>query len=133
MLDHRRTLRRHAARLLLAWLFGVIMGVANACALGPHDETAGHAVATADASHARDNAAAQADANCLDLCEPAALGAPPSAKLGGDNPMSSGLPALAPGQAMPVPPQPPSPLARSAAPPLRGSLPTRIAYQRLAL
>lgn len=53
---HRRQLRRWAARVLLAWLFGVVAGVANACMLAQPTLTApahdgGHHAVAHDHQH----------------------------------------------------------------------------------
>ena len=138
MFSDRRRLRRWAAQVLLVWLFGLAMGVANACALG---EPAHHRseVATTPApdpvqKHQHGNEQGDlAKVNCLDFCEKSSIGAP-QLKVVGD-----GLAAL--GFALPV-----SHTLSAAgqaehsvdqlvvdSPNLPGGPPPRIAFQRLAL
>lgn len=73
---HRQQLRRWAARVLLAWLFGVVMGVANACVLqlvlNDGAVVAGHAAGLSD--HHDDDHEDATD-NCLDFCEESSVGA----------------------------------------------------------
>lgn len=138
MFSDRRRLRRWAAQVLLVWLFGLAMGVANACALG---EPAHHRsdVATAPASDAvqkHEHGNEQGDlakVNCLDFCEKSSIGAP-QLKVVGD-----GLAAL--GFALPVSHtlSAAGPAEHSVdqlvvdSPNLPGGPPPRIAFQRLAL
>ena len=80
MFSDRRRLRRWAAQVLLVWVFGVAMGVANACALG---EPAHHRsdAATTATSHAGqphlhgDEHGDAAEVNCLDFCEKSSIAA----------------------------------------------------------
>ena len=138
MFSDRRRLRRWAAQVLLVWLFGLAMGVANACALG---EPAHHRseVATTPApdpvqKHQHGNEQGDlAKVNCLDFCEKSSIGAP-QLKVVGDGlaalgfalPVSHTLSAA--GQAEPT-------VDRLVvdSPNLPGGPPPRIAFQRLAL
>jgi hypothetical protein len=79
MFPHRRQLRQWAARVLLAWLFGIVAGVANACVVSADRDEHGE--------HARTHHAAQAvhhheegpgKANCLDFCGKSAVVVPGS-------------------------------------------------------
>jgi hypothetical protein len=104
MFKHRRQRRRWAAQMLLVWLFGIVVGVANACVLpGPGVPVAGEArflaasvshhcdVVALDAGHT-DRAVSGHDAghpvssaktNCQDVCEKSTISIPPQ-KLGLD-------------------------------------------------
>jgi len=137
MFSDRRLLRRWAAQLLFVWLFGLAMGVANACALGEpvHHRSAAAATAPDDAAQKHHHGDEQGDAakvNCLDFCEKSSIGAP-QVKAG------DGLTAL--GFALPASDFPSisglaEPTVRWLAidsPHLRGGPPPRIAFQRLAL
>ncbi|NML16950.1 hypothetical protein [Azohydromonas caseinilytica] len=68
---HHRQLRRWAALVLLAWLFGVAMSVANACALRLSGDASAALVEHAEASshHHNDGHDNESQANCLDFCE----------------------------------------------------------------
>jgi hypothetical protein len=138
MLSDRRRLRRWAAQVLLAWLFGLAMGVANACALGEqaHHSSEAATMDAADAVQKHPHGGEQGDpskVNCLDFCEKSSIAAP-QLKVVGD-----ALAAL--GFALPVScPLSVSGLAESIvgrlavdAPNLPGGPPPRIAFQRLAL
>ena len=99
MFSDRRRLRRWAAQVLLVWLFGLAMGVANACALGEqaHHRSDAATPFGADAVQKHQHGDEQGDlakVNCLDFCEKPSLGAP-QLKVVGD-----GLAAL--GFALPV-------------------------------
>lgn len=138
MFSDRRRLRRWAARVLLVWLFGLAMGVANACALGEptHHRSDAAPTAASDAVQKHQHGNEQGDPakiNCLDFCEKSSIGAP-QLKVVGD-----GLAAL--GFALPV-----SHTLSAAgqaehsvdqllvdSPNLPGGPPPRIAFQRLAL
>ncbi len=138
MFSDRRRLRRWAAQVLLVWLFGLAMGVANACALGEpaHRRSAVATTPAADAVQKHEHGNEQGDLakiNCLDFCEKSSIGAP-QLKVVGD-----GLAAL--GFALPV-----SHTLSAAgqaehsvdqlvvdSPNLPGGPPPRIAFQRLAL
>ncbi len=138
MFSDRRRLRRWAAQVLLVWLFGLAMGVANACALG---EPAHHRseVATTpafDAVQKHQHGNEQGDlakVNCLDFCEKSSVGAPQLkvvcdglAALGFALPVSRTFSVA--GQAEPA-------VGRLVvdSPHLPGGPPPRIAFQRLAL
>lgn len=80
MFSDRRRLRRWAAQVLLVWLFGVAMGVANACALGEpaHHRSDAATTAAADAGQKHHHGEEQGDAaevNCLDFCEKSSIAA----------------------------------------------------------
>ncbi|MCM3566022.1 hypothetical protein [Hydrogenophaga intermedia] len=138
MFSDRRRLRRWAAQVLLVWLFGLAMGVANACALGEpaHHRSEVATTPAADAVQKHEHGNEQGDLakiNCLDFCEKSSIGAP-QLKVVGD-----GLAAL--GFALPV-----SHTLSAAgqaehsvdqlvvdSPNLPGGPPPRIAFQRLAL
>ena len=140
MFSDRRRLRRWAAQTLLAWLFGLAMGVANACALwdpGHHAavldssvELAGHEHHDLDADHHDGD---DGSANCLDFCDKASVGAP-KLKMADDGAVVVGLPAQGSGLLGAIEPQEPARshfgLDRAV---LRGGPPLRIALQRLAL
>lgn len=138
MFRDRRRLRLWAAQVLLVWLFGLAMGVANACALG---EPAHHRseVATTpafDAVQKHQHGNEQGDlakVNCLDFCEKSSVGAPQLkvvcdglAALGFALPVSRTFSVA--GQAEPA-------VGRLVvdSPHLPGGPPPRIAFQRLAL
>lgn len=137
MFSDRRRLRRWAAQVLLVWLFGLAMGVANACALG---ESAHHGdgetvAASTPAHHHDDEQGDAAKVNCQDFCAKSSIAAP-QLKL-----VDDGFAAL--GFALPVS----DTLAVSGwtepivghlhlvvgSPHLPGGPPPRIAFQRLAL
>jgi hypothetical protein len=138
MFSERRRLHRWAAHVLLVWLFGLAMGVANACALGEpvhHRYDAATTASTdADERYQHGNEHGEpAKVNCLDFCEKASIGAPQVkavgeglAALGFALPVSHTLSAV--GQAEPT-------VCRLVvdSPYLPGGPPTRIAFQRLAL
>lgn len=80
MFTDRRRLRRWAAQVLLVWLFGVAMGVANACALGEpaHHRSDAATTAATDAGQKHHHGEEQGDAaevNCLDFCEKSSVAA----------------------------------------------------------
>lgn len=102
MFRHRRQLRQWAAGVLLLWLFGVGVGVANACLTtgqtAPVAGMAGHLVAVVQAHHdlaSHDHASAEsavlpshtpdgqrhqgnlAKSNCKDFCDKATVSIPP--------------------------------------------------------
>jgi len=138
MFSDRRRLRRWAAQVLLVWLFGLAMGVANACALG---EPAHHRseVATAPASDAvqkHEHGNEQGDlakVNCLDFCEKSSIGSP-TLKVVGDDLVPLGF-ALPVSHALSTA----SRFGHSVrqlvvdSPHLPGGPPPRIAFQRLAI
>jgi hypothetical protein len=135
MFSDRRNLRRWSVQLLVVWLFGVVMGVANACSLG---ESAFHrldvaAAADSPAHHHGDERGDIAKVNCLDFCERSSIGVPqlkvvadPFAALGFAVPVLA-TPAVS-GLAEPI-------VGRLVvdSPHLLGGPPPRIAFQRLAL
>lgn len=137
MFSDRRRLRRWAAQVLLVWLFGFAMGMANACALGEpaHHKSDAASMAGGHASQKHQHGDEQGDlakVNCLDFCEKSSIGAP-QVKAG------DGLAAL--GFALPASAVPwISGLAEPAvrrlvvdSSHLPGGPPPRIAFQRLAL
>jgi len=138
MFSDRRRLRQWAAQVLLVWLFGLAMGVANACALGEpvhHGSEVATTLAT-DAVQKHQHGNEQTDlakVNCLDFCEKSSIGAP-QLKVVGDGLAALGfaLPVAhtlsAAGQAEPT-------VDRLVvdSPNLPGGPPPRIAFQRLAL
>ena len=135
MFNDRRRLRRWAAQVLLVWLFGLAMGMANACALGEsaHHHAGVSAATGASEHHHGDEQGEPAKVNCLDFCDKSSIGAP-QLKVVGDGLATLGfaLPVShilsVAGQALPA-------LGRLAvdSPHLRGGPPPRIAFQRLAL
>ncbi len=137
MFSDRRRLRRWAAQVLLVWLFGLAMGVANACALGEpvHHRSDAATTALGDAAQKHHHGDEQGDAakvNCLDFCEKSSIGAP-QVKAG------DGLAAL--GFALPVSgflslsglAEPTVQRLVVDSPHLPGGPPPRIAFQRFAL
>jgi hypothetical protein len=78
---HRRQLRRWTALVLLAWVFGIVMSVANACAVRLAVDGAGAIVEHASVSghhhhgddHDQDDGQDAATANCLDFCDALAV------------------------------------------------------------
>ena len=95
MFRHRQQLRRWATRVLFFWLFGLGVGIANACLAtgeaGPVAATVGHFVAGVGARHgeaSHDHARADgpslpahhgssSKANCQDFCDKATVWIPP--------------------------------------------------------
>ena len=138
MFSDRRRLRRWAAQVLLVWLFGLAMGVANACALGeqahhrPHASTAGETAAVQQHQHGSEQADAS-NLNCLDFCEKSSIAAAQLKSVG------DGLTVL--GLALPVAGALRTPASTEQAvgrlfvdsPRLPGGPPLRIVFQRLAL
>jgi hypothetical protein len=155
MFRHRRQLRRWAARMLVLWLFGVGVGMANAC-LAPHAvglpdgpvrtsaaAEVSHPGADADrhalhpgSHHSHDAQGADHDGptaspNCQDFCDKVAVSMPPL-KSALDQLQGHALPASAASTAAPVAPvlwvQPRMPRRHGAwAPPIP------ISFLRLAL
>ena len=78
MFSHRQQLRRWAARVLLVWLFGVAVGVANACELGSLSDGGADALAFEhSASHGHDGGKGGADtSNCHAFCDKSSVSAP---------------------------------------------------------
>jgi hypothetical protein len=136
MFRDRRHIRRWAARVLLVWLFGLAVGVANACALGEsvhHRPDASDRASHPEAQHDVDQGAGDGHANCQDFCEKASLGAV-KLKLVDDGQIDVDLAAPLLGSAGKILlPEPP--LGRVGDPSLlvRSRPPLRIALQRLAL
>ena len=136
MFSDRRRLRRWAAQVLLVWVFGLTMSVANACVLG---ESARHAdgvdaAAKVAVSHPRGDANGDGGrANCLDFCDKSSVGVP-KLKVVDDSHAAGGFAVPVSGQIGAIKPAEfgVHRLVVDASPP-RGSLPARIAYQRLAL
>lgn len=135
MFRNRCRLRRWAAHLLFAWLFGLAIGVANACALDDavHSEAGAGIARHAVAHHDNRHAPAHEIASCLDFCEQS-TGSAPALKSAVDASIQVGAPALAPGY-VPSVMVPDVQVDRPRAPrqERRGCLPLRIAYQRLSL
>jgi hypothetical protein len=138
MLSDRRRLRRWAAQVLLVWLFGLAMGVANACAQGDqvHHRSDASTMVASDTLQKHQHGSEQTDPakiNCLDFCEKSSIGAP-QLKVAGE-----GFAAL--GFAMPVShtlslggrTEPTFDRLAVDSPHLPGGPPPRIAFQRLAL
>lgn len=138
MFSDRRRLRRWAAQVLLVWLFGLAMGVANACALGEpaHHRSDAATTAATDVGqkHQHGNEqGAPAKVNCLDFCEKSSIGAP-QLKVVGDGLAALGF-ALPVSHTLSVAGQPEPTVGRLVvdSPHLPGGPPPRIAFQRLAL
>ena len=150
MFRHRRQLRQWAARVLLLWLFGMGVGVANGC-LAAGGPTAAHGAAVVEAhphaagtagdghqhaSHAPhpadcDHQGAPAKRNCQDFCDKTTMSIPP---------LKSALdhaegPALAPREIAMACPHAASTDDRTWEPRRDGALapPITIAFLRLAL
>jgi hypothetical protein len=120
--------------MLLVWLFGLAIGVANACALGPpaHQEK-GAAVAGLAATHHDQGDTDPGQVSCLDFCEKSSIGSL-TLKLSDDSTVGHGIPVLAPGYSAVTAQREPSPgHLPSLTPHWRSGPPLRIAYQRLAL
>lgn len=138
MFSDRRRLRRWAAQLLFVWLFGLAMGVANACALGEpvHHRSVAAVTAPDDAAQKHHHGDEQGDAakvNCLDFCEKSSVGAP-QLKAVGDalGVLGFALPAPRTFSVAPCAEHTVGQLLVDS-PHLRGGPPPRIAFQRLAL
>ena len=138
MFSDRRRIRRWAAQVLLVWLFGLVMGLANACALGEsaHHRNEAATTAASDAVQQHQHGNEQGDlakVNCLDFCEKSSIGVPQSKVV------SDGLAAL--GLALPVShtlsvagqTEPTAGRLMVDSPTLPGGPLPRIAFQRLAL
>jgi len=83
MFNNRRRLRRWTAQVLIVWLFGLAMSVANACALGEsvhHRSDAAMTAASHDSDsqkhHHDDEQGDTAKVDCLNFCEKSSIGAP---------------------------------------------------------
>ncbi len=139
MFRHRQQLRLWAARVLLAWVFAMGAGVANAClstvASGHAGLPTAHAEeATDEHHHASETPHRSPDkANCLDFCDKANASIP-TLKPAADDVQAQALICLVGATALPVPvlePVPGSVPRRDGvqAPPI----PIVIAFLRLAL
>lgn len=140
MCRNRRRIRRWASWVVFAWLFGLGMGVVNACALvdGVHGATVAnteHHPIGHDADRHGGESLGHDKSNCLEFCALSSIGTP-VVKVAPDSPLLADLPAL------PSAFQPYSATAQTAAAVAvapspsterRSSPPLRIAYQRLAL
>lgn len=138
MFSDRRRLRRWAAQVLLVWLFGLAMGVANACALGEpaHHRSDAATTAATDAGQNHQHGHEQGDpakVNCLDFCEKPSIGAP-QLKVVGDGLATLGF-ALPVSHTLSVAGQAEPTVGRLVvdSPHLPDGPPLRIAFQRLAL
>lgn len=122
----RNRLCRWTVRVLLAWLFGIAAGAANACLVerGAHGETA-HAGALAVV-----HLDAEARLDCLDFCE-AAAAVVPASKATSDAVGAAIAPADNAAHAPPADVRC-LPIA-SARPAQRGAVPIPISFLRLAL
>lgn len=88
----RTALRRWALQVLVAWLFGIAAGVANACALAQLvDDARPRAAAGAHASH---DDRGHDRANCADFCAKASFSAPKQSS--GDEALATVLTCAAP-------------------------------------
>lgn len=82
MFGPRRSIRRQAAALLLAWVFALVSGVVNACIVGldgdaaVHLEGHGHAVSVA-AAHEHEPAP-DVTAPCAKFCDDESSSVPPA-------------------------------------------------------
>lgn len=125
----RTALRRWALQVLVAWLFGIAAGVANACALAQLVDA--ESPRAAAASHARQGDGDHDRANCADFCAKASFAAPKQGS--GDD-----VPATVPACAAPRPPvvqrlgAAAGGIGALPCPPARKP-PLRITLQRLAL
>jgi hypothetical protein len=140
-------LRRWAAHAAFLWLFGLSMGVVNACLAhgggglqGPQ-ATLGFHAADASAQHAPchggagdaagDAGGSSTKSNCQDFCEKAAT-ASPAAKSGLDGGQPQMAPAVARSAIVPMPPRGTVPRWQARRPPVLAP-PIRLAFLRLAL
>ncbi len=71
MFRHRRQLRLWAVRLLLAWLFGMGAGVANACLVAGAAELGAHLQTNMEADSHHEQVPGKS--NCQDFCEKSAV------------------------------------------------------------
>jgi hypothetical protein len=124
--------------MLLVWLFGLAMGVANACALGEaaHHRSDAATTAAVDAVQKHHHGYEQGDptkVNCLDFCEKSSIGAP-QLKVVGDGLAALGC-ALPVSRTLSVASKTDPIVGRLvvASSNLPGGPPPRIAFQRLAL
>ena len=135
MFNDRRRLRRWAAQVLLVWLFGLAMGVVNACALSEpvHHRPDSAATAGSQTHHHGDEQGDPAKDNCLDFCDQSSIGAP-QLKIVGDGYVALGIARPTPDTISLSSPAE-STVGRLVvdSPHLPGGPPPRIAFQRLAL
>lgn len=134
MFRDRRRLRRWTVQLLFAWLFGLTMAVANACALAEpvHAHAEDASAAAHDEGHSHD-VGDQGNVNCLDFCAKSSIGSP-KLKLSDDTPTGQALAVLAPGYVTPAAAwSPADDVPQRPGSEIRGSPPLRIALRRLAL
>ena len=140
MFNNRRRLRRWTAQVLIVWLFGLAMSVANACALGEsvhHRSDAAMMGASYDNDsqkhHHDDEQGDTAKVDCLNFCEKSSIGAP-QLKVVGDGLAAFGF-ALPVSHTLSVAGQAEPTVGRLLvdSPTLPGGPPPRIAFQRLAL
>lgn len=134
MFSDRRRLRRWAAQALLVWLFGLAMGVANACA--PGEQARYRSDESADTVQQHQHGTERVDfakANCLDFCKKSSIGAL-QLKVGGDSSGALGF-ALPVSDALAVVGKAAATVGRLMvdSPTLPGGPPPRIVFQRLAL
>lgn len=80
MFLYRRQLRRWAARVLFAWVFGMGAGVANAClSTVPTEHPGVHPAVASEVTHhdgAEDPHGSPANPNCQDFCDRASVSIP---------------------------------------------------------
>lgn len=73
MFTLRQHLRRWTARVLVAWLFGAVVGIAHACVVVPvgnaHHDRLSAALAELHVDDHEHDAGTGSAANCQDLCE----------------------------------------------------------------
>lgn len=127
MFCHRRHLHRWACRVLMAWLFSVAAGVANACVVANLANTDGqqrsaaavaagaktvsigtldHSSHQAQPERGQGHGASSAKANCQDFCDKSAVTVP-KVKTAVDGVGGYGLPPAALRVALPIPELPP--------------------------
>jgi len=152
MFRHRLQLRRWAARVLLLWLFGVGVGVANACVLAIGVGTAQGATFLQDSAHAApaassgehhgaragmhegagDRESAPGSSNCKDFCDKTGVSVPPQ-KSSLDGAHGHALPPAVIAVIRPIEPPSPVALRRPDRDRHSGLPPITIAFLRLAL
>lgn len=138
MCRNRRRIRRWASWVVFAWLFGLGMGVVNACALAGavHDVAVAHNQhhpVDHDADQHGDQRLGHDKSNCLEFCALSSIGTP-VVKVAPDSPLLADLPALPSAfQPYSATAQTAAAVAPSPSTERRSSPPLRIAYQRLAL
>lgn len=135
MFSDRRRVRRWAAQVLLVWLFGLAMGVVNACSLGEsaHHRADANAATSLPEHHHDDEPGEAAKVNCLEFCEQASIGAL-QLKVVDDGLAALGFALLMSGTfAVSCLAEPSVGRLAVDSPNLPGGPPPRIAFQRLAL